>query len=141
MSVALSVHAKSGNKAEIKRILGERLADPNCRDSNGHTPLMIACVHNKHHCVEALLEFKEVDHTVADNDDLTPLIVAAYHGHEKSVYRFLLSDRELKDLEDAKVQAKRKGHGGLSEIIGAFQRDAEKTRRQLRVWARMERDF
>jgi ankyrin repeat protein len=121
-------HLESGNVAELKKLLSESMVDPNYRDSDGDTLLMIACAHNQHLCVEQLLKNRQVDHNLPDNDGFTPLVVAAYHGHYKTVLRFILSERKLKDVEKARNEAARKGHPDVARILGAFISNPTKTR-------------
>ena len=80
--------AELGALETTTRLLAHHVAVDHI-DSEGFTALAYACIFGKDHVVALLLE-RGASPLIASNDDRTPLMVAAYHGHHEIV-RLLLT--------------------------------------------------
>ena len=65
----------------------------NWRNSDGSTPLNIACCYDHHEVVSVLIGTAGVGLNLANNNGTSPLFIAAYRGRTQSV-RVLLSAKE-----------------------------------------------
>ena len=92
------LHTK-GHEAVVNLLLAKDGDDPDSRNKDGQTPLMMAA-YNVHDRLMHLLLVKDgVDPDSRDNDSRTSLMMAAYHGHD-AVVKLLFekgADLESKD--------------------------------------------
>lgn len=68
--------------ADIAKLLLDKNARVNARDTTGQQPLMVACLHNHKTCAHLLVDkLAEIDGV---NQDLrTPLMIAVFSGHQE----------------------------------------------------------
>lgn len=93
----LSIAAKSNNQKLVEMLI-DKGADVN---SEGNRPLHSAVFAGNKRIVDTLLKHKDIDLSVEDNEELTLLHLAAFHGHW-SIGRALINCGVLADAKNSK---------------------------------------
>ena len=102
------------NKPKAVELLLQENADPNIRDSNDCTALMLAAVRGYEEIVDTLMKNKRVDPNIQRKDGMTALIFASHEGHAEIVNHLLQKkanpDLQNVDGETALMAACEKGY-------------------------------
>ena len=76
--------ASEGEIVAVRDFIVRRRTDPNCRDANGCTPLILSAAHGHTEVVAALLELRADVNAVATGG-ISPIISAAIGRHADTV--------------------------------------------------------
>lgn len=90
---------------EIIRILFAAGANSETRSNKGETPLHHACLAGKHATVKLLLDTYRVDPNARMDGGITPLMLAAHHGHMENIELLLAAGAELNARADNTLRA------------------------------------
>lgn len=118
--LSLQAHIRRGRSAEVEEQL-QRGADPDRRDWQGNTPLLIAARDGHAQLVERLLAAGASVHLKDRQHGMTALMWAALRGHEAVVEQLLQAgaDPTLADRygKDAAGLAREYGHSEIAALL------------------------
>lgn len=114
----LLAHATRETKDLIVQTLLDAGVEPNARDVNDRTPLMVAAEHNQEKNLQALLASDRTDVNLSDNQQWTALCYATANGNMACANMLFMSSRI--DVEDSRrrlafvwLDSVEQGYGGF----------------------------
>ena len=119
-TVVVEVTRKSSSARSIALLL-QCNANPNIQDTDGLTPLAIACQRGNYFAVDRLLRADGIDIAVCDNQGSTPLHEACEYGSEKIVELLLKKGAQILEADRDGViplhVACREGHVAIVKLL------------------------
>ena len=113
---------------DITRLVQEQHVDVNCLNEDGHTPLMVATIFGSQQAVQMLLELKADCSYTAGDTNVTALLLAAEHGHQKIVANMIQNWQKSSVCQERLAQPNQQGdtaahvasvagHRGVIEVL------------------------